>query len=65
MKFTELKEIDLVVVGITRYLGWLGFLYVMETFSLSFGGMKRRGVGAAFALFGEWTFGGGGGKERH
>lgn len=65
VKFTELKEIDLVVVGITRYLGWLGFLYVMETVSLSFGGMKRRGVGAAFTLFGEWTLGGGGGKERH
>ena len=43
MKFTPHKENDLVAVGVTRYLGWLGFLYAMETVSLGFGEMERRG----------------------
>lgn len=45
MTFSECKEMELVVVGMTRYfkgLG-LGFLHGMGTVSFSLGGMERRG----------------------
>ena len=44
VKITESEEIDRVVVGIARCLGWLGFLYAIEKVSRSVGGMERRGV---------------------